>query len=67
MVVDVTTATLTWLKCIHFIGLFDIKSVEFTCMATWLSYKTACVSIINVSIIMNLQLSNCEKIWNIRT
>jgi len=32
-------------------GCFNIKEVEFTCMATWLPYKKACVSIIDVLII----------------
>ena len=32
-------------------GCFNIKEVEFTFMATWLPYKKACVSIIDVLII----------------
>ena len=36
-------------------GYFNITRVEFTCMATWLPYKTACVSIINVLVIDSLR------------
>ena len=35
-------------------GCFNITRVEFTCMATWHPYKTACVSIIDVLIIDSL-------------
>lgn len=31
------------------VGYLNIKEVEFSCMDTWLSYKTACVSIRDVS------------------
>ena len=35
-------------------GCFNITRLKFTCMATWLPYKTACVSIINVLVIDSL-------------
>ena len=35
--------------------LFNIKGAEFTCMATCLPYKTACVPIIDVHIIDGLR------------
>ena len=44
---------------------FIITRVEFTCMATWLPYKTACVSKINVLIIDSLCLlthSHCHPL-----
>ena len=36
--------------------------VEFTCIATWLPYKTACVSIINVLVIVSLASFVKEKV-----
>ena len=37
---------------------FDIKGMEFTCIATWLPYKTECLSIIDMSIIANIVAHN---------
>ena len=45
-------------------GCFNITGVEFTCMATWLPYKTACVSIIDVIDSM-LDSIPCKIIFNI--
>ena len=45
-------------------GYFNITRVEFTCMATWLPYKTACVSIINVLVIDSLRYIAIATYYN---